>query len=274
MAATETERKSRRKHSSSAKTSKPRSSSRKPRVSPSVADMYLQDYAPPVQATSPQRVTATRPTPPLYGYSASPPQHAVYRQMPGSFPEDGYLYGSPPPQPVQPYASQSTIRFASPPPHEPRGQGPFEQQWNSLDRMAAKSYRNLRDTAGKSVTNLTANCIERPTAAVATKSMQTLSKGAALYDIISSKFDSVITSIDDDHFSGKEQDLMMEFSEQQQEEGQRTSPPLGDKTTCNPTLVATKGQITFQRCGFTLIPDYHLICRRSRSICLHIPYFA
>lgn len=94
--------------------------------------------------------------------------------------------------------------------------------------MAAKSYRNLRDTAGKSVTNLTANCIERPTAAVATKSMQTLCKGAALYDIISSKFDSVITSIDDDHFSGKEQDLMMEFSEQQQEEAQRTSPPLGE----------------------------------------------
>jgi len=229
MAATEVERKSRKKSShSSSKTAKPRSSSRKPRVSASVADMYLQDYAPPVQATSPQRAAATRPPPTLYGYAASPPQHSVYRQMPGSFPEDSYRYGSPPPQPVQPYASQSTIRFASPPPQEPRGQGPFEQQWNSLDRMAAKSYLNLRDTAGKSVTKLTTNCIERPTAAVATKSMQTLCRGAALYDMISSKFDAVITSIDDDHFSGKEQDLMMEFSEQQQEEAQRTSPPLGE----------------------------------------------
>jgi hypothetical protein len=142
-------------------------------------------------------------------------------------------------QPVMPYASHSTIRFASPPPQEPR---PSRGQWNSLDGMAAKSYTNLRDTAGKSVTKLTTNYIERPTAAVATKSMQTLCRGAALYDVISSKFDAVITSIDDDKFSGQEQDLIIEMSQQQQRDSQRTSPPLGDSRSRPHTDRASSGE--------------------------------
>jgi hypothetical protein len=58
--------------------------------------------------------------------------------------------------------------------------------------------------------------------------MQTLCRGAALYDIISSKFDAVITSIDDEKFSGKEQDLMIEINQQQQQDSQRMSPPFGE----------------------------------------------
>ncbi|KAH7558706.1 Alpha/Beta hydrolase protein [Bipolaris maydis] len=238
--ATDPERRSRRKHShSSSRVSRTRSSSKKPHVSPPVPDMYLQDHAPPVQATpysQPQFIPhqrsysqSTVTSPPLYhSYSASPPERSDYGQMPGAYPQDVPRYWSPPPQPVQPYASQSTIRFASPPPPESRGQGPFQQQWDSLDRMATRSFTNLRDTAGKGMNKLTTNCIERPTAAVATKSMQTLCRGAALYDVITSKFDSVITSIDDEQFSGKEQDLMMEFGDQMDyEEPVKTSPPLG-----------------------------------------------
>jgi hypothetical protein len=59
------------------------------------------------------------------------------------------------------------------------------------------------------------------------KSMQTLCRGAALYDTISSKFDAVITSIDDERFSGKEQDLVIE-DVQQQDSSPRKSPPLGE----------------------------------------------
>ncbi|CAE7188715.1 hypothetical protein P3342_008988 [Pyrenophora teres f. teres] len=231
--ATVTERKSRKKQSS--KTSRKRSSSRKPRVSPSVPDHYLQDYAPPVQASSAQQETpqqsyfqkATRPPPVSQGYSASPPQRPVYAQSPQSFAQRMQAYGSSSQQPVLPFASQSTLHFGSPPPQKVRDERPFQEQWDNFDRMAAKSYANLRDMAGKSVTNLTANYIERPTAAVATKGMQTLCRGAALYDVITSKFDSVITSIDDEKFSGKEQDLMVENIELLQE-AQGASPPLGE----------------------------------------------
>ena len=240
--ATETERRSRRKHSrSSSKNPKTRSSSKRAHASPSVQNLYLQDYAPPVQATSqsppPQYTPVQQPYPQPatrfpqapqapQAYSASPPEHPIYSRMPGAFPQDVPRYCSSPPPPVQPYASQSTIRFASPPPHEPRGPGPFQQQWDSLDRMATKSYTNLRDAAGKSASKLTTTFIERPTAAVATKSMQTLCRGAALYDMLSSKFDTFITDMDDEKFSGKEQDLMMDFDDQEQEEIANTSPPL------------------------------------------------
>lgn len=128
---------------------------------------------------------------------------------------------------MTPYIARTTPRFASPPPHKPRDEGPFKEQWGQLDRMAAQSYTNLRDTAGKGVTSFTAHYIERPTAAVAMKSMQTLCRGAALYDNISSKFDAVIGSIDDERFSGKEQDLIIE-DVQQQDGSSRTSPPLSE----------------------------------------------
>jgi hypothetical protein len=77
--------------------------------------------------------------------------------------------------------------------------------------MAAKSNADLRQGTSKLITNY----IERPTHAIAMKSMQTLCQGAALCDVISSKFDAVITSIDDDKFSGKEEDLKVYESTQQ-----------------------------------------------------------
>ncbi|KAF1937221.1 alpha/beta-hydrolase [Clathrospora elynae] len=226
----ENERKSRKKHSQpSTKTSKPRSASKKPHASPSVPDLYLQDYAPPIQPDSdPQQSyfsAPKRPSPVSHGYPASPPHHPVYGQEPQKPHQDGKLYGSSPPQPVLPYATQSTMHFAPAPLQKSRNAGPFKEQWNRLDHMAARSYANLRDGAGKGVTKLTANHIERPTAALAMKSMQTLCRGAALYDVLSSKFDAVITSMDDEQFSGKEQDLMIEI--EQQGDTQGTGPPLG-----------------------------------------------
>ncbi|KAF1831244.1 alpha/beta-hydrolase [Decorospora gaudefroyi] len=238
--AAETERKSRKKHSNtSSKTSKPRSSSRKLRASPPAAETYLQDYAPPVQASPPQHANpqqsyfqpAMRPPPVPHGYSTSPPQHSIYGRSPQHAPQPARPYVYPPAQPVLPHASQSTVRLASPPPQIPRDERPPRGQWHSIDGVAAKSYTNLRDAAGKNMTKLTTNYIERPTAAVATKSMHTLCRGAALYDIISSKFDAVITSIDDEKFSGKEQDLMFEMSQQQQlQEAEGRSPLLGESS--------------------------------------------
>ena len=118
-------------------------------------------------------------------------------------------YGLPP----QPYgyapASQSAVRFASPAPQNPhQGSIPNEQR-GRFDRVTALSYSDLRDGATKSVTKLTTTYVERPAYAVASKSMQTICRGAALYDIISSKLDAVLTSIDGERFSGKEQDLMV-----------------------------------------------------------------
>lgn len=57
------------------------------------------------------------------------------------------------------------------------------------------------------------------------KSMQTLCQGAALCDVISSKFDAVITSIDDDKFSGKEEDLKV--YEDTEQRPSSSSPPPG-----------------------------------------------
>ena len=68
------------------------------------------------------------------------------------------------------------------------------------------------------------NYIERPTHAVAMKSMQTLCQGAALCDRITSKFDAVITSIDDDKFSGKEDDLKV-YEDAPQRPSSSSPPP-------------------------------------------------
>lgn len=98
-----------------------------------------------------------------------------------------------------------------------------------MDRRAARSYTNIRDSAGKTVTKMTTDYIERPTHLVAMKSMQTLCKGVALVDLISSKFDAVITSIDEEEFSGKEKDLIiLDDNEEQpleQEPLQQVQPP-------------------------------------------------
>jgi hypothetical protein len=227
-ASTEPERKSRKKHSS--KSSKPRSSSKKPHVSPSVTDLYDQNNAPPVQAVPTQYLQSFQPPrhamspPPLQAvYSMSPSQHPVYGRIPQNPPAYGTPYGSPPPQLGQPYASQTNIRFGSPPPIKRRDDGPFQEQWDRLDRVAAKSYADLRNAACKSTQKLTNNYIERPTAAVAMKGMQALCHGAALYDVIGNKFDAVINSIDGERFSGKEQDLLI--YENAQQSSPDSSPP-------------------------------------------------
>jgi hypothetical protein len=231
--ATEHERKSRKKHSqTSSKSSKPRSSSKTPHVSQSTTSLYTQAYPPPVQAVPTQYLQtfqppqyAISPPPQLANYSTSPPPHPVYGRTPQYPPQYSQPFGSPP-QHVQPYPNQSTVRFASPPPTKARDEGPFKEQWDRLDRLAAKSYADLRNNACKSATKLTTNYVEKPTHAVAMKSMQALCHGAALCDVISTKFDAVINSIDGERFSGQEQDLLIYDNPQQTSPG--TSPPPGE----------------------------------------------
>jgi hypothetical protein len=78
---------------------------------------------------------------------------------------------------------------------------------------------------------LTTTCIERPANAVAMKSMQALCHGAALYDMISSKMDNVINSIDGERFSGQEQDLLVYDNTSQQS---LSSNPAQEESRSNP----------------------------------------
>jgi hypothetical protein len=128
--------------------------------------------------------------------------------------------------------------------------GPFQEQWNKLDRMAVKSYTDLRNGASKGASKLTNNYIERPTHAVAMKSMQALCHGAALCDVISNKFDAVINSIDGECFSGKEQDLLI--YEGQQQTSSTLSPPPGEVRNSAPNAARQmvgkeKGSNHFQK---------------------------
>ncbi|KAF2026937.1 alpha/beta-hydrolase [Setomelanomma holmii] len=222
----EQERKSRKKAQTASKTSKPRSSSNKPHASRSTTNMYTQTYVPPVQVPSTQYLHPYQPhlqnaiSPPAHAkFASSPQQHPVYGRIPQNPPPYGHPYGSPPHNMILPPASQSTIRFTSPPPVNPHGNdGPFKEHWDKLDRMAAKSCADLRNGTCQTASKITNNYIERPTHAVAMKSMQALCHGAALCDIISSKFDAVINSIDGERFSGQEQDLLI------YENSHKTSP--------------------------------------------------
>lgn len=145
-----------------------------------------------------------------------PSPHPIYGYIPQSTTHGGqYQKSQIPPSGIS-FASQTTVRLASPQRHPSKEEGPFQQQWDKFDRIAAKSCSNLREGAMQSVTKLTTNYVERPTAAVAQKTMQTLCRGASLCDVISSKFDSVVSCIDDQKFSGKEQDLMIYDDEEEQ----------------------------------------------------------
>ncbi|KAH3911990.1 hypothetical protein HBH56_120230 [Parastagonospora nodorum] len=256
----EPERKSRKKRSqTSSKAAKPRSSSKKPRASQSETNLCAQNHAPPVQDVPmqylqsfqpPQNVRSPPPPQSQTFQPASPPQHPVYGRVPQYSPPYSYPYGPPPLPYGQPEANQSVLRFASPPPMKPRDEGPFKEQWDKFDRMAAKSYADLRDGACKGATRLTTTYIEKPTNAVAMKSMQALCHGAALYDAINHKFDAVINSIDGNRFSGQEQDLLI--YENAQQTSPNTSPPPGDprKEVPNPArqmVGKEKGNNHFQK---------------------------
>ncbi|KAF2125989.1 alpha/beta-hydrolase [Dothidotthia symphoricarpi CBS 119687] len=213
--APEQERHGRKKRTrSSSKPSKVRTAKKVVRPSKSEMNLRPQDHLQPVQVVPTQYLHPQPPNPvqsPPPAYSLHPisvPQHPIYGAVP-QHPHRGNSYGSPLPPTVQPYASQSTVRLASPPPQKAGDDGLLKGQLHKLDRKAKKSYQDLRQGAGNGATKLTTDYIERPTHAIAMKSMQVLCQGAALCDIISSKFDAVITSIDDDKFSGKEQDLLV-----------------------------------------------------------------
>lgn len=72
------------------------------------------------------------------------------------------------------------------------------------------------------------------------RSMQTLCQGAALCDVISSKFDAVITSIDDDKFSGKEEDLKI-YGDAPQQPGRLSPLPGRRKDTAEDQVYEALG---------------------------------
>ncbi|KAF2996086.1 hypothetical protein E8E13_004663 [Curvularia kusanoi] len=174
----------------------------------------------PVYAAQPQGLPPS--------YPGSPPPHPVYGAIPQHPQQYAQSQRSPSSQSIASQHNPSVAQFASPPPLQyqqaraaSREEGPFQHQWDRLDRIAAKSNADLRQGTSKLITNY----IERPTHAIAMKSMQTLCQGAALCDVISSKFDAVITSIDDDKFSGKEEDLKVYGDAPQRPSG--PNPPPG-----------------------------------------------
>ncbi|KAF1927401.1 alpha/beta-hydrolase, partial [Didymella exigua CBS 183.55] len=159
-------------------------------------------------------------------YPSGPPRYPMYGAVPQHLLQHAQIYASQPSQPIPPQHNPSIAPFGTPSPPEvrqprksSREEGPFQQQWDRLDRVAAKSNADLRQGTSKLITNY----IERPTHAIAMRSMQTLCQGAALCDVISSKFDAVITSIDDDKFSGKEDDLKVYDDTQQRPSGSSPS---------------------------------------------------
>ncbi|KAF2629323.1 alpha/beta-hydrolase [Macroventuria anomochaeta] len=232
------ERRRRKRNHSSSRTSNSRSTPKQPLVSQPVVQVNTHVHPHAVQAVSTQHLNypmyAAHPPGPPPLYPGGPPQHLVYGAALQYSQQYVQPYGSPPLQPVPAPHNPSVARFASPsPPQHPqprissREEGPFQQQWNRLDRMAAKSNADLRQGTSKLITSY----IERPTHAIAMKSMQTLCQGAALCDVISSKFDAVITSIDDDKFSGKEEDLKVYEDTQQRPSSSNPPPGRGKSTT-------------------------------------------
>lgn len=114
--------------------------------------------------------------------------------------------------------------------------------------MVAKSVADLRNGASKSTTKLTTNYIERPTHAVAMKSMQALCHGAALYDVISTKMDNVINSMDGERFSGQEQDLLVYDDPSQNALGSSQPPGAANQyNTARKMVGSDKGSNHFSK---------------------------
>lgn len=248
----ERRRRKRNTYSSSA-TPNSKSTSKQPYISQSSVQVHTQVHPHAIQTASTQQLNhpmyAPHPSgpPPLYpGGPPGPFPHPVYGiapQYPRFAHQNARPYGSLPPQPISSQNNPSTAHLATPQPPQQlrprkssREEGPFQQQWDRLDRMAAKSNADLRQGTSKLVTNY----IERPTHAIAMKSMQTLCQGAALCDVITSKFDAVITSIDDDKFSGKEEDLKV-YDETQRRPSSSSPPPGRRKGTAEDQVYEALG---------------------------------
>lgn len=148
----------------------------------------------------------------------SPPGQYLAPPLP-SGPRSGNVYLQPPQQ--QNHANSS---LNLPQQRQPRN----VKSKMSLNRLnqavgrASQSVSNLQDTlAGRgsaSTTNLQqpSNCLDS-SCNMLIKTTAAISSGAALCDIIQSKLNAVITSMDGEEFSGNEQDLIVY-------ENQQTSP--------------------------------------------------
>ncbi|KAF9736973.1 hypothetical protein PMIN06_004112 [Paraphaeosphaeria minitans] len=171
--------------------------------------------------------------PPQFNYAVSPPlsaghisplqqHHPIYGARPQMPQQSHQSYSaSPPYQPAQPYHGEPRASFAT---QSPPWNDGLKTHWNRAGRLASKSYQDLTaqvssgaqksvDLANKSIAVTMTTFVERPTTLVTNKSVQMINQSAALCDRLNSKFDAVITSIDEGMFSGKEQDLMVEDDE-------------------------------------------------------------
>jgi hypothetical protein len=160
-----------------------------------------------------------------YGQYLQPPP---YSSPPIPYGSPGYDAHSPPQHLHSNHstyfdAGNSTTNLPDSPPPD-ANDDMLRSHMKRAKQMTAKSYNNLRDQltsqAERSVNQLTSktsqyydqstNMVNQSTYHVTNKSTQMLNQGAALCDRINSKFDAVITSIDEELFSGREQDLFVD----------------------------------------------------------------
>lgn len=204
-------RRKKRKHSSSRHTSKPTPVTHHAHPSQSVANIsYPPPLPPQASAISIHQRPSTGYT--HHGHSLSVPHHPIYGPSPQHPPQHAHPYGS---APTHHYPNQSSISFAASPPKPPRSkEGIMHSYVHRVDHAhpAAKSQSNLRDQltsdAGKSSSKLatkTSQYFEQ--SLLCKKSTQVLNQGAALCDIMCSKLDAVLTSIDGEKYTGNDPDL-------------------------------------------------------------------
>lgn len=151
--------------------------------------------------------------------SRSPPNNAhrpPVHHSPYNAPAQSPPYGSPPQSAPLPFVGQSAVSLSASPPVV----------------KSKTSYCDLRGTLASQANKSMNTLIVKPTTLLSKKSTQALNQGAALCDRISSKFDTIMTSIDGDRFSGNEQDLELEDS---------SSDPYSSSSTLTP-MNTHKGQ--------------------------------
>jgi hypothetical protein len=165
------------------------------------------------------------------GWASQSAVNVQTHRSPGPVPQ-GYIQHSPPgPYPSPPLqsppangymrpayrhpSSNSTLNL--PQPHQPNS-AKSKSSLNRIDqafRQASQSVNNLQDTlTGRGCTS-TADLLHHPahtleqSSNLISRTTAAMNSGAALCDIISSKLDAVITSMDGEEFSGNEQDLVV-----------------------------------------------------------------
>ncbi|KAH9901804.1 alpha/beta-hydrolase [Xylariomycetidae sp. FL2044] len=166
--------------------------------------------------------------PPPYGMS--PPNVNQYRdprQYPPIIVNQHYYLGSPPPH-SHPHPPPSSL---PPPPRPPYANNPYPSSGgggggtsNSLSKLKLGSMVDLAQASGNAVHQIIDDGLPR----WHNQATRLLNQGAAMYDEIWSKFDDVMTLIDQDKYSGDEQELFVYHPQAGAVSSSLShSPPLG-----------------------------------------------